>query len=110
MGGTAWGKGPHCKPTLGYRHQRVTFILELEEQYVQGALLPTWIHPNPFPGGIHSAPAPPELDEGMSGSMADPAASSPTWDVRTPHKDTLVNEGEQGLPSTWLLETRPPAA
>lgn len=110
MGGTAWGKGPHCAPTLGYHHQQDAFILELEEQYVQWALLPACIHPNPFPGGIHSAPTPSELDAGMLGVMADPVAPSPKWGVRTPCKDTLANEGGQGLPGTWLLETQPPAA
>jgi len=48
MGGTAWGKGPHCAHTLGYWHQQDTFILELEEQYVQRGSLPTRRHPDPF--------------------------------------------------------------
>lgn len=108
MGGTTWDKGPHCAPTLGYRHQQDMFILELKEQYVQWALLPSWTCPNPFPGSTHSASTPSELEAGMSRVMADPMA--PMWGVRTPHKDTLANEEGQGLPGAWLLETRPPAA
>lgn len=74
-----------------------------------GIALSAWIHPSPFPGGIHTAPTPAELDTGTSGVMADPVAPSPTWGAGTPRKDTLANEGEQGLPGVWLLETRPPA-
>lgn len=110
MGGTAWGKDPHRAPTLEYWHHQDMFILELEEQHVQPASLPTWTHLNPFPGGIHSAPAPWDPEAGMSGVTADPVAPSPMWGVRTLRKDTSTNEGGQGLPGAWLLETRPPAA
>lgn len=63
---------------------------------MQWALPSAWIHPDPFPGGIHSAPTLAELDTGMSGVIADPVTPSPTWDARTPDKDTLAHEGGQG--------------